>query len=258
MFLFWVMVLVSAITLLLLTLLGEWELAFRFDRAACEAEKVDGAKTGERGVRGFASQIPSRTELGPEKYCAVLRQRLTERFRHGAARYTFWSNYVFWLGSLCVSRLQKIENTEHLFRYSQRALCHQISQAMVDVATRVEIPARVVSLDGHVVVETYYDKAWHGFDPDYGVEYRCDDRVLSVAEVATQPDVARQIYRDQRFERSSEEVLGILVRNQPTYCQVGECLSPNTARFQQWTSGLKWLFPLAAIAVACWQLISGG
>jgi hypothetical protein len=149
-----------------------------------------------------------------------------------------------------------VENSHHLFRYCRQALCHQMAQAMVDIATHAGVCARVVGLDGHVVVEAYYDDDWHGFDPHYGVVFRHGSRVLSVAELATLPRVAADVYSEHRLAYDSDEVLGILARQQITPMEPGCHLSPGTARLQRLAQGLKWWIPLLAMAIAAWRLVS--
>jgi Transglutaminase-like superfamily len=63
--------------------------------------------------------------------------------------------------------------------------CDELSY-MVDAAVKaVELPARVLRLPGHAVVEVQYDDGWHVFDPTYGLFFYDDDgRVPSFEQVA--------------------------------------------------------------------------
>jgi hypothetical protein len=208
-------------------------------------------------MKRFAADLPEAVPGGEEAVLLALNKGLTARFQHGPGRFTVRSNFVFRLAGIVIERLRTVENTEHLFRYCRQSLCHQTAQAMVDLATRRGIEARVVALDGHVVAEARYGGAWHGFDPDYGVVYRHGGRILSVEELADSPEKALQVYRDQRFAKSSDEVLEILRRKRITTVPSGEHLSPATARWQRRLHPLKWLTPLLGLAVGLAMLLWG-
>jgi hypothetical protein len=208
-------------------------------------------------MKRFTADLPEAAPGEEEVFLLALSKGLAARFHHGPGRFTICSNFVFCLAGTVIGRLRTVENTEHLFRYCRQSLCHQIAQAMVDLATRQGIEARVVALDGHVVAEGRYGGAWHGFDPDYGVAYRDGGRILSVEELADSPEAARRVYRDHRFEKSSDEVLEILRRKRITALPSGEHLSPATARWQRRLHPLKWLVPLLGLAVGLAMLLWG-
>ncbi len=251
----WICVLGGSAVLLVVSLLGELGLALALDGRGDKPQRRQGEASRQRSLARFAANLPDVEQVGEEEFLVVLCRRLGSRFEHGPGRFTVWSNYVFRWGGLFCRRLRTVENTRLLFRYCRRALCHQMAQAMVDVATEAGLKARVVGLDGHVVAEAHYGGGWHGFDPDYGVCYRDGGRILSVEEVAGDRQAAARIYRHQRFLAGSEEVLRILGRQRITAVPPGGHLSPVTTRCQGLLGGLKWILAGAGLAAAAVMLI---
>ena len=238
---------IGSLILLGVNVLGECGWAFRRGGRVTLPESADAAKSSTRSMRRFIAALPRAEEIGSEAFFVFLSGRLTERFHHGEGRFSVWSNWLFWAASSCIGRFRTIENTEHLLRYSRHALCHQIVQAMVDVAGQMGQKARVLGLDGHLVAEGYYDGAWHGFDPDYAVVYRHGGRILSVEEVVASPEIAAELYREHRFRTDSCHVLEILAKGDVTRIAPGAHLSPRTARIQRLLHGLRWVIPVVGL-----------
>ena len=241
---------IGSLILLGMSVLGECGWAFRRGGRVTLPESSDAEKPSLRGMRRFIASLPRAEEVGSEAFFVALSEGLTSRFHHGEGRFSVWSNYLFWAASSCIGRFRMIENTEHLLRYSRHAICHQIAQAMVDVARQMGQKACVLGLDGHVVAEGYYDGAWHGFDPDYGVVYRHAGRILSLEEVVASPEIAAELYRERRFKTDSRHVLEILARGNITRIAPGAHLSPQTGRIQRMLHGLKWLIPAVGLLSA--------
>jgi hypothetical protein len=57
----------------------------------------------------------------------------------------------------------------HVYGYG---LCDDFSTVFFAICRAIGIPARVISLHGHVVSEAEYDGKWHIFDPAYAIIYR--------------------------------------------------------------------------------------
>lgn len=239
---------VSSAILLVVSALGEFGLAFRADGRGDVAEKATAGKGNVKSLRRFVALLPPIVPGSEEVFFIALNRQLADRFHHGKGRFSIWSNWLFWLTAPCCRRLELIENTAHLFRYSREALCHQIAQAFVDVTTLFGYKARVVALDGHVVAEAFYDDLWHGFDPDYGVAFRSGGRILSVRQLTTAPEIAAGVYSRHRLAKSSDGVLAILRRNYVTPLPPGKHLSPRTAKIQRWLHWLRWGLPTVGMA----------
>ena len=65
---------------------------------------------------------------------------------------------------------------------------------LVTLARGYGIAARHLGLDGHVVMEAWYDGDWHMFDPTKDVVPVADGEVLSLEELAARPDLVRALY----------------------------------------------------------------
>src|SRR5947199_348565 len=105
----------------------------------------------------FSAALPS-PAAGERAYCIALCRALGERFAHGAGRFTFATSWPAWALSLVYPVSGVIEDPDDLFRYSDRALCDQIAQAFVQIATRAGLRARLVQVGGaHVVAEAHYE-----------------------------------------------------------------------------------------------------
>ncbi len=68
-------------------------------------------------------------------------------------------------------------------------MCGEKAGIVCNLAAAAGLNARIVSLDGHVVTEIFYDGKWHMFDADENIIFLDDNGdVLSVSELAAQPD----------------------------------------------------------------------
>jgi hypothetical protein len=241
---------VGSLILLGVNVLGKSGWAFRRGGRTTLPESDGADKSSIRCLGCFALSLPRVEKVGSEAFFVALSERLTGRFHHGEGRFNVWSDYLSWIASFCIGRFRTIENSVHLFRYSRHALCHQIAQAMVDVAGCLGQKARVLGLDGHVVAEGYYEGGWHGFDPDYGVVYRHAGRILSVEEVAASPEIAAELYREHRFRTDSRQVLEILAKGQITHVAPSAHLSPRTAQAQRLLHAFRWVIPATGLLTA--------
>lgn len=238
-----VILIICSVSLAAVNVAGEFGLAHHLDLGGDTPEKNPSDKTSEKSCEGFVSEFRRSGNDDAETFFVSLSERLTGRFFHGPARYTLWSNYVFRLVSKKIRWLESIENTEYLFRYSRQALCHQVAQAFVDIATRLGRSARVVSFNGHIIAEAYYEGAWHAFDPDYGVIPWHEGRILSVDELVSDSGLAAEAYRNHRFEKESTEVLKILAGGPIGKTEVGGHLSADISRRQRALHRVRWLLP---------------
>ena len=73
-------------------------------------------------------------------------------------------------------------------------LCGETTSSLTRLATSYGIPARKITLNGHVAAEYFYDHAWHILDADQNVCYpRLDNRSLaSAAELRADPFLGRR------------------------------------------------------------------
>jgi hypothetical protein len=215
-------------------------------------------RTTQRSLGAFIDSLGDIEQVGEEQWFINLSRRVTSRFSHALGRHSLWSNYLCWAASPWVPWLGVIEDTSALFRYSRVAFCHQVAQAFVDVATRMGRQARVVDLHGHVLAEAYYGGKWHAFDPDYGVIFSHAGDILSLDELAADPDLAAALYAPHRFQKSTAEVLAIVRRNDFARLSPGQHLSADKARRQRLLEWAKWLLPMAGMVAATGAIVFEG
>lgn len=73
--------------------------------------------------------------------------------------------------------------------------CDQISYTLLSLALEHGIKARHVGLDGHVVMEAWYEADWHLYDPDLEVvPVDASGQVLSVEKLALNSELLDQYY----------------------------------------------------------------
>ena len=111
---------------------------------------------------------------------------VADRFTHGdTAKYSVFSNWPLWMLGLAVRRYRDIQDPDLLLRNGHTLLCGDVSFVLMRLADMSGIPARHVLLNGHIVMEAWYEDGWHAYDPDLEAAVRDGQgRVLSVREAA--------------------------------------------------------------------------
>jgi hypothetical protein len=166
-----------------------WE---RFDPAL--ASRTPDLESLYRAAQGRASR--NLREMPPQGAMEILYGTVADRFTHGdQATYSVFSNWVFWTLGFADRRYRDIQDPDTLLRNGHSALCGDVSHVLMRLAEMSGIFTRHVLLDGHIVMEAWYDGGWHAYDPDLEVVIRDDaGRVLSVRGVADSPDRIRREY----------------------------------------------------------------
>ncbi len=122
---------------------------------------------------------------------------VTMRFTHGTASHNLFSNWILWLKGLVRPQPANIKSSRILVGKGHSGLCGQVAQLLADLARSDGIRAHVVQLNGHVVMEAFYDGAWHLYDVDSEVPApRSDIAPKSVDELIAAPGLLSQMYRD--------------------------------------------------------------
>lgn len=118
-----------------------------------------------------------------------------ERFVHGAAQHTPFTNWVVWARGLPHEHQIRLRDTNQLLRRGHAALCGQVSQLLADMARESGIEARLIQLEGHVVMEAYFDGAWHMYDADAEVgASTLFDAPPAIDELIADPDRLTALY----------------------------------------------------------------
>ncbi len=138
-------------------------------------------------------------ELPPQDAMDALYLTVTERFSHGLARHNFFSNWLLWTLTQLHPAFGAVNDEHSLASRGSSLFCSQSSYVLLSLANDVGIPSRHVGLNGHVVMEAYYDGEWHMYDPDMEVVAADETgRLLSVSALAGRDDLLRQAYAGPR------------------------------------------------------------
>jgi hypothetical protein len=134
-------------------------------------------------------------ELPPQEVMESLYGVVADRFTNGAAQHTLFSNWILWsLGQLHPS-IMHIRDPEVLVSGGHSLFCDQSSYLLLSLALKAGIRARHVGLDGHVVMEAWYDGNWHLYDPDAEVIAKDEQgRVLSVGDLSKNAGLLQKAY----------------------------------------------------------------
>jgi len=124
--------------------------------------------------------------LSDEKKMLLLYEVVISRFTHNAgAKHTIFTNWILFLLGKIANPLGFIWDPDIFVSKGHSLICSQSSYLLMQLAIQNGIKARHVGLNGHVVMEAWYDNDWHLFDPDAEVVPRdTSGRVLSVEELS--------------------------------------------------------------------------
>lgn len=124
--------------------------------------------------------------LSDEQKMILLYEVVIDRFTHnGGARHTIFTNWILFFAGKIVSPLGIIWDPNIFVSKGHSLICSQSSYLLMQLALRNGIKARHVGLNGHVVMEAWYDNDWHLFDPDAEVMPKDNTgNILSVEELS--------------------------------------------------------------------------
>jgi hypothetical protein len=207
----------------------EWE---RFDRSLVSECRSWAALQREAQRR----VVFMNAHGGAEEVMLALFGLVTERFTHHAARHTFLSNWLLATFGAVHPGFAHIRSPEIMVQRGHSLLCDQSSYLLLRLALENGIWARHVGLDGHVVMEAWYDDDWHMYDPDLEIMPRTlGGDVLSVEELARTPDLLLKYYGNFA---SMVDIVGSRKNN--TYMSY-----PAAAWFEWKSNALYWFEKLA-------------
>jgi hypothetical protein len=138
-------------------------------------------------------------QMPPAQAMEVLFDTVNARFTHGETEHTLLSNWILWTLGLVNPKLGGVRSPEVLLDRYQSALCGRVSFVLMNLAERAGIRPRHVGLNGHVVMEAWYDDEWHMYDPDFEIApRRGTGPVLSVDAFSRDPALVRELYVDKK------------------------------------------------------------
>jgi len=105
--------------------------------------------------------------LSDEQKMTLLYEVVIDRFTHnGGARHTIFTNWLLFIAGKFARPLGIIWDPEIFVSKGYSLICSQSSYLLMQLALENGIRARHVGLNGHVVMEAWYNNNWHLFDPD--------------------------------------------------------------------------------------------
>lgn len=178
---------------------------------------------------------------------------VVDRFTHEEALHTLASNWILYTAGFLHSTFRHIWSTDRLVTQGSSLLCDQASYLLLRLAREHGFKARHVGLQGHVVMEVWYDGDWHLYDPDLEVV-----PLDGAGKVLGLEDLARDEALLQRYYGRHTNMAD-LIRARENHLFMS---TPDGARFE-WkgnilaliekaTEWLKFLIPLAMIASGWW------
>jgi len=185
-------------------------------------------------------QISLLDNFSPKDVMQILYDLVKKRFTHGdKAKHTLFSNWLLYSLGKIHPAFAHILDPDLMLRQGYSVLCGQASYILLRMALKAGIPARHVGLQGHVVVEAWYENEWHMYDPDLEVialdEY---GNVMAVDTLARNSTLIRKLYEGRG---DIEEIVSILQHREKhnfiTY--------PQGARFV-WKVEVIYLFKIIA------------
>ena len=151
-------------------------------------------------IQEAKSRVQDYESFNDEQKMFALYEVVTDRFTHSAgARHTLFTNWLLASLGKFHPAFGIIMNPETLVEKGQSLVCSQSSYLLMHLALREGIVARHVGLNGHVVMESWYDNDWHLFDPDAEVVPRNQEGgVASVESLAQDAELLTATYSGQK------------------------------------------------------------
>lgn len=120
---------------------------------------------------------------------------VTNRFVHRNLRHTVFTNWIMWFLGIPHPEIRAMRVADNILKYGNHGLCSQASYILLTLAEKNSIPARHVAIKGtHVIMEAWYDGAWHMYDPDFEVKPTVNGNVLSVEKLSENSLVLEKFY----------------------------------------------------------------
>lgn len=264
----WALLVIGA-GLLLMSMIGEWSslgdlptkrarVWEHFDRGLAERTRTldalyDAAKKKNGG---------NLRSLPPQQSMQSLFAIASARFTHGAAVHTPLSNWMLWALGRIHPAFGAVRDPGILLKRSASAFCGEVSYVLMQLARKAGIRSRHVGLNGHIVMEAWYDGGWHMYDPDFEVApLNGAGSVLSVAALSRNEDLIRKAYGGKSGSQLSlDAVVRILTSREdnnfvsyPPGSQF-EWKSQILLHFEQSSEYLKFIVPALLIVVGALML----
>jgi len=185
----------------------------------------------------------------------VMYDLIIDRFTHNEAQHNLASNWLLYGAGFIHPTFRHMWSPDRFVTQGYSLLCDQSSYLLLHLAMAHGIKARHVGLQGHVVMEAWYDGDWHLYDPDLEIIPINDTgEVLSLDELSRDEARIRQYY-------GQHSNMADLIRSRGDHLYMS---TPEGARFE-WKGNLlalvekaaevgKFLIPLFMMIGGLWLL----
>ena len=182
-----------------------------------------------------------------------------ESLIHGGRDILIFENWFLWLLSNFYKPLKKTQNVKKIVA-SGMANCNEANGVLNKIASINNVPARFISLDGHIISELKINNKWIMVDADFGIVFPFgydeifDGDILYVKETLKNLLIERGFSLDTKKlgERTVKEYQSLLLSTENnTIHEIGAAISPRLkiieifGEIMNW--GLSFLFGITLI-----------
>ncbi|MEN3942365.1 hypothetical protein WJU23_13790 [Prosthecobacter sp. SYSU 5D2] len=245
------------VTLLGVACLGQWT---SFGDGASDVKRdwelfEPGLVTQVQDYSALVKAVDAKMAGQPDTPAArmqVMYDLIVNRFTHNEALHNLGSNWILYLAGYAHPTFRHMWDPGRFVSQGYSLFCDQSSYLLLHLAMAHDIKARHVGLQGHVVMEAWYDGDWHLYDPDLEVIPVNDEgQVLSLEELAQDQKLLDRYYGPHNLQD--------LIRNRENHLYMS---TPEGARFE-WKGNilalvekaaeiLKFVLPVLMIALGLW------
>lgn len=207
----------------------------------------------------LTKNLPTHSEQ--EKMLAIY-NLVINRFSHGdQAKYNLFSNWIIWLMGKIDTNFSYIRQPNSLVEKGHSALCSEQAFLLQTLAENQGIRTRSVGLDGHVVMEAWYDNDWHLYDPDLEVvPLMKNQTILSLDELAKSPNLVQKYYAGRGDDGYIKAIVGIITSREnnsfSSYPKLVlfEWKSHILFHFEKIANFMKWIIPIIFLIIGYWLI----
>jgi hypothetical protein len=125
----------------------------------------------------------------------LLFEFVAKRFGHKRLDHTIFTNWIMWFLGIPRPEIRSMRVPDNILKYGNHGFCSQTSYVLLTLAEQNGIPARHVNIKGtHVIMEAWYDGAWHMYDPDLKIKPTLNGNILSVVELSQERSLLEALY----------------------------------------------------------------
>ena len=206
-------------------------------------------------------------ELPPRESMRILYETVADRFTHGdTAHYTIFSNWLLGALGYLNEIYSLIQDPDALLALGHSVLCSQSSYVLIRLAGKAGITARFVILEGHVIMEAWYEEGWHAYDVDMeAVPRDAYGTVPSAHDLSLNSPLVRQTYVRSGNAEVVENIIAIFSSRDDNWTTnpvkggiKAPPLSPWLGKFEEAAQTLIFIIPTLIILIGTGILCLSG